>query len=489
MKPPGATEMARPCRSPEDEGRLSGPLRRAIAESGRSHCALARASGVAVTTIGQFARGEASISLATADKLGGPLAPKAAQASGTGPGDDAAGPLSGPLRRAIAESGRGYEALARAAGLAASDVGAFARCQRGLLISSADRIAGVLGVALVRDAEAPAAGPAPPQDDGPRPIAELLRDSLRAAIAASGVTTIAGAAGVHSQSLIRFDRGESDPCLASVDGLLGVLGLEVVRVPGGSPPEGLAESPRSAIVASPLSYDAIGREAGVWRTSVGGFARGADMKLATAERLCRVLALRVVRGSGGRPTGSKSPPENLPDPIAGPLRAAIAASGLSFYSLGKRSGISGTTISRFIAGRRLGYGSALKLAGALGIELGPASLRARADAPAEHPAAPGPEGPATWSGSRRELASEVRQAEGEKVRQVVGALAGIAPRRCTGAELVKLSGLTDAVNIFKRFASGPSRLARASIIPGRGGRGYGLDVRFSEDRQNMISQT
>ena len=87
--------------------------------------------------------------------------------------------------------------------------------------------------------------------------------------------------------------------------------------------------------------------------------------------------------------------------------------------------------------------------------------------------------PSPWIGTRETLSREIGDIQREEMRAVVKTLADVAPRRLTGTKLSHATKLTDAVNIFKRFARTDTRLALAAILPGRGKRGgYGLDIRL-----------
>jgi transcriptional regulator with XRE-family HTH domain len=347
---------------------ISDPLRRAIAESGLSACGLSRKSGVHVTALVRFIRGQGNLSLASVDKLSQVLA--FGMASDTdGAVQFVPGEFAEPLRRAIAESGLSCHEISRRAGLSPNDVRQFARRARGLMLTSADKLADVLGVKAIRLA---GGRPDKPNTAGIAP-ANAITEALRLAIADSGKTIpcLAGDAGVHQQSLYRFVRLEGDLVLSSVDRLMSVLGLEASIRPNNTRHVRLSEALLLAIADSERSRRRLARESGVMSTAIGHFVRReGDMKLATAERLCEFLGIDAVRGGVARKPDQIASQSGPLHEIAGPLRRAIAESGLSFYKLAGLSGVSAPTISRFLSGKRshLGYNSASKLAKSLGID-------------------------------------------------------------------------------------------------------------------------
>ena len=354
-------------------GPISDPLRRAIAGSGLSPYGLARQSGVHVTAIIRFARGDDGLSLASADKLSAVLGLEMNRGAAGLRIEADLGGLSGPLRFAIAECGLTPHAIGRKAGLNTSDVRRFARGQRGLLVASADKLAGALGVKAACGAGPRITPRTPPEIAWPRPMAEIIRSAIGSHCV--DLTQLARDSGVHEQSLRRFAHFESDLFLGSVDRILAVLGLEVVSEPDGPPHGKLSDAIRRAIAGSKQSVRALSKESGVTVGPIGHFLRReGDMKLATAERLSAFLGIKVVRGSVGRKSDPKSIPDDPIRPIADALRSAITDSGLSFYALAKRSGVSAPTISRFLSGKRghIGYKSAFKLANALGLDPRPA---------------------------------------------------------------------------------------------------------------------
>jgi len=67
------TEMAKARKAAKKARDLSGDLRQAIADSGRTHYAIGKAAGVAPEVIDRFVSGERDIRLATASKLASAL--------------------------------------------------------------------------------------------------------------------------------------------------------------------------------------------------------------------------------------------------------------------------------------------------------------------------------------------------------------------------------------------------------------------------------
>jgi transcriptional regulator with XRE-family HTH domain len=248
-------------------------------------------------------------------------------------------PITEALLSAIAESGLSSHALGMASGVYPHSIREFRRGVGGLSFASAVKLMGVFGIGLVPASNATS-------DDPPRPIADVVRS----AIEECGLNNweLARASGLDVSTISRFRQGErgSNSLLGTVDKLIGVVGLAVVRE---------AKAP--------------------WRVPK-------------------------------RPHPTLAPPL----PFAVPLRSAIEESGHSNFELTKRSGLGNTTIRRFRRGEiNLTYITAMKLANAVGFDPGPISAppgsasikdisidqeatfsQASPSAPNDHPREPGP---------------------------------------------------------------------------------------------------
>jgi plasmid maintenance system antidote protein VapI len=491
MPRPESTDMAtasdhRPGPSPGSEPRDEPPTRpitdallSAIADDDRSIYALGGESGVHHQRIRQFVNHKVDLTLATADKLFNVLALKVVREPKAILDVDPVRPIAEVFRAAIANYDQSIRALDRATGVDHQTIRQFVLCESDPYLATADKLANVLALKVVREPKAIL------DVDPVRPIT----DALLSAIADDDRTifALARTSGVHQTAIALFVRREADLFLATAEKLFNVLPLKVVRQLKASlddhPVRPIADAIRAAIADDDRTIFALARTSGLFDQKIRMFVRSeADLKLATAEKLFNVLALKVVRQL-------KPPSIDFTQPSSDVLRSAIAGNDESIYALSRRSRVSSKTISRLLKGRDLAYSTRIKLSYALGLELEPAKILARPDAPPPSAAGPipAPRDSATIEDKSIDRAASISQVEppnGPKPRptwppgrcpvsfgadgsvivagqpkkvtipqwKVIRALHDAGPAGLTGEELVEESGHTGYRHILDTLA-------------------------------------
>jgi plasmid maintenance system antidote protein VapI len=334
---------------------------------------LAVKAGVDDLAVQKIVGRKGDIALASAEKLFNALSLGLVRDS-EGARTDNPSSLREVIRSAIAASGLTASAIGESSSVLPMHIRRIILAQGDIKLATADRLAQVLGLKVVSQVVALTPVPKPPTAP--------LSDALRSAIEASGLTAnaLAKACGREDYFIGKFLDRKGDLMLTSVDKLFSILGLGVVRDSKAASdflPQTPSEAIRSAIEASGLTMYAVARKADVDCESTRKFFnRESDVTLKSADKLFDDLALKVVRDASARRPEPKPPLDDPLKRIADALRLAIIERGLGVNALAKRSGLSSAAMSRFINGKRnLSFIVAIKLAKALGIELGTVPLQ------------------------------------------------------------------------------------------------------------------
>jgi plasmid maintenance system antidote protein VapI len=251
-------EVPRPEPPPQP---FSDGLRSAIADRGLSAYALAKASGIHLGAIYRLIRHEASIDLATADRLAVPLGLRVvreSQQQGTeASDDDSAQPFSDVLRSAIVTDGRSIYALANASGIDGDALYRFVHGETDLRLASADKVAVVVGLKVVRVAKARV----PQSEVPPDNLLAPLFTALRSAIADRGLSAyeLARRSGVTTPSIYSLRKGGDIKYFTAIK-LANALGLklEPAWVRSDAPPHsptGPTLAPRDSATIEDKSID------------------------------------------------------------------------------------------------------------------------------------------------------------------------------------------------------------------------------------------
>ena len=165
---------------------------------------------------------------------------------------------------------------------------------------------------------------------------------LIAAIAtAASRYALANEYGIADGTFNRLVRRKGDLMLASADKIANYVGFKVVRPSKATldtAPQTLSDGLHSAIADSGLSTRSLANGSGVdWQTIRRFVLRKGDMKLASADKLFNVLAIKVVREAKAPGSEKRDGPPTRP--ITDGLIAAIADSGLGARSLANGSGV------------------------------------------------------------------------------------------------------------------------------------------------------
>jgi ribosome-binding protein aMBF1 (putative translation factor) len=522
MPSTGSTDMAtasegRPKSGPGSEARADDPTRpitdallSAIADSGLSDFELARAIGVSENSIRLFVRHERDLLLSSADKFLNHFGLTVRDARDDGPRarpEPTKRPFTDALLSAIADSGLSGSKLARKSGVPAPCIHRFIRQVADLKLKSGEALAVVLGL-TVRDA----------RDDGPRarpePTKRPFTDALLSAIADSGLTAFAVArdSGLCLHTVYDFVSGEKSLFLESAEALFVFFDLEVIRHGRRLKPDPearadptkrpITDALLSAIADSGLNYGQLSRESGLQRMALRRFmVHGRSLHLESADKFAVFFEIEIVRRAQRPERHAGSTDQSFTDA----LLSAIADSGLTGRELARKSGVPSQVIDRFVAGKQSPrFSSAIKLAEALGLELEPAKILARPDAPPPSaagpiPATPDPatnkdisidrhRPPVTWVGTREQLEREIEAIEGEACRKAFRALLAAAledpPRRLTRNDLRTESRVGNADGLIRKLAASGSRLGNAIDSPGPGShRKTGLLIKLVKHQQ------
>lgn len=270
--------------------------------------------------------------------------------AGAGP-DEATGPIKEAILSAIKADGRSLYAIARAAGVSMNGLSRFDRRGKFLLLSTADKLAVVLRLKVVPEAEGTGAEARPGEPSGP--FTEALHSALKAD--GRGPYILFKASGVHPSTIYLFADGEIDLRLSTADKLAAALGLKVVRDPEAAGPESRAvpltrpirDALMSALKADGRSAHAVGKAARVDPETIRRFLRfKIELKLSTADRIAAVVGLRVVRESEA--TGPEPGPDDPASSLSEALRSAVKADGRSAYELNRVIGLNAHFLRRFL---------------------------------------------------------------------------------------------------------------------------------------------
>jgi transcriptional regulator with XRE-family HTH domain len=364
-------------------------IRSAFYESGLSAYELGMKAGVYPDKIRRYLRGERGLGFSKVEKIANVLGLNFVRDAGAGTTETPAKPatqsMPDVIRSAFYESGLSFKRLASASGVA------FYTCRRLILgendpgfasiaeprFSSVEKIANVLGVKLVRDAEASTT------ETPAKPPARNLKDAMLSAFYESGLSAdeLSRASRVDINTIRRLVRGDSEPRLKLLEKIANVLGVKLVRDAEANgteshvkpPAQSMSDVIRSAVVECGLSAYELGLKSGLCSDYIFRFVRGeGDLAFATVEKIANFLGLKVVRDAEVRRPEPKPLKRN---PHMDKLRSAIDDSGLCFRELAKRSGISRATIRKICNGYdNLSYINFIKLANALGLKLDQAEL-------------------------------------------------------------------------------------------------------------------
>ncbi len=327
----------------------SDALRSAIADDPRSNRALARAAGVSSQSIGLFVRREADLNLASADKLLNVLPIKVvreARCPGSGVADPPTRPIADALRSAIAENPRSMSALAKDIRCKDETIWLFVRRESDLKLGTADKLANVVGIKLIRKARHLGSE----ADESPT---QSLSDTLRSAIVdAQSIYELARESGVDDQTIYGFFRREADLMLGTAEKLFNVLRVEVVReakahrpelsTPITDPPQPSADALRSAIAGDKRSIYALAKQSGVSEKTIGRLAKGQDLTYSTRIKLADALGLQVHSAEVSTPAGAQSAPgptRRCPVELRGEGFPIIVHEGSRELQLPKMSGV------------------------------------------------------------------------------------------------------------------------------------------------------